>query len=245
LGSQADQKKSSARWLKVLGGQGLSLSPYFSINCALLSAETIERLLFGYADGEKIHETLAGLRQVAFLVGTAFLDEVNTLPKGVENKFLRLLASPYEGMMYKDQDAMAPSIKVEGLNVLYVFASNARPEELIENYGLNSAFIGRIRQNYFEIPPLRERPEDIALALSCMFQKRSEDSPTIIKWKRIDLNAFRFLCTLPWEDNLRGLQGFVDALSLQRQIRGTVDEEEIQFEEVIECAVRRNLISSR
>jgi DNA-binding NtrC family response regulator len=170
------------------------------------------------------------------------MDEVNTLPQGMENKLLRLLADPYEGMMYVKRRDVAPTVKVSGLNVLYIFASNKTPDELIAK-GFNSAVVERIRQYYFRIPPLCERPEDIALALSIIFHRKGNDNS--IQWKKIDIKAFRFLCMLPWPDNFRGLEGFVDGLATQRQMRGMQEDPEISFEEVIECAVRRNLIAGR
>ena len=100
---------------------------YFAFNCALLGEANMERMLFGCVEDEK----LEGLRRIAFLVSTAFLDEINTLPKGVENKFLRLLASPYEAIIHEKADSRTPTKKIEGLNILYIFASNKKPEELI------------------------------------------------------------------------------------------------------------------
>lgn len=223
-------------WLKNWWREFFEIS-YFSMNCALLTERNMERLLFGCKEEER----LVGLRQTGFIIGTAFLDEVNTLPKGVENRFLRLLEKPYEAIFHLKQDSIVPTEKISGLNVLYVFASNKRPEELIEA-GFNSAFIGRIRQHYFEIPPLRERPADIALAFSTLLHAKKKESPEL-KWERISHEGLRFVCMLPWVDNLRGLKGFVEALALERMMRG-IQAEEISFEEIVECVVNRNLITT-
>lgn len=229
----SDWKWKQAEWWKLL----FEFS-YFSVNCALLTEGSLERILFGFRD----EDGLSGLRQIGFLAGTAFLDEVNTLPKGIENRLLRLLESPYEALFHKREDSVAPRQRISGLNVLFVFASNKTPEELID-LGYNSAFIGRIRQYYFEIPPLKERPEDIALAFSTMLHKKYEEDHTLA-WERVSLEAFRFVCMLPWTDNFRGLQGFVEALAVERRMR-RISTKEISFEEIIECAVKHDLLTGR
>lgn len=204
---------------------------FFVINCSLLDKENFSRLLFG-----TVKKPGSILRASAYS-GTCFFDEFNTLPKRLENHLLRLLVDPYEAWIYEDENYKSQRL-VRGFNCVFVFASNKRPEELIKE-GYNPAVISRITQYYFEVPPLRERKEDMLLSLIQQLSDKKDAG-----WEKIGETALRFLCMLRWEGNYRTLKGFVNDLFNNRRQR-SIENKEITFKEVVECAVRRKLIGEQ
>jgi len=143
------------------------------------------------------------LLRAACCGGTVFLDEFNTLTDRDANLLLRPLEDPYQ-IEIRELPATVH------LNVLLVLGSNKRPEELIAQ-GWNEAVLSRVAKpgQYFEIPPLRDRRVDIAVATAYYLETQEQ------RWKdpsgagQVDLfevDAFRFLCSLDLaEGNYRQL----------------------------------------
>jgi len=135
------------------------------------------------------------------------------------------------------------------LNIQTIFASNKQLSEL-KDIGFNEAIIYRICQNYFEIPPLRERKEDIAIFINYYIWKNNykiendkiSQDPDKGCIKYIDLKGLRLLCELKWSDNYRGVKGFINDLLSDRK-RRRIHTHEISFEEIFECIKRRKLLS--
>lgn len=202
---------------------------FFTINCPLLTRDNFSKLVFG-----TLQEPDGVLKATAY-TGTCFFDEFNTLEKGLANNFLRLLAKPYESLVFESKDKDSDERLIKNFNCVYVFASNKTPDKLIAE-GFNEAVISRVSQYYFEVPPLRQRTEDMLLAFINGLTKKED-----IGWKKIEPTALRFLCLLHWEGNFRALDGFVNDLYNERRHRG-IDAELVTFQELVECAVRRKLI---
>ncbi|MBI5092456.1 MAG: sigma 54-interacting transcriptional regulator [Candidatus Hydrogenedentes bacterium] len=214
------------------------LSNYFTLNMAALTDE--ERFmaeLFGsYSEEDKIKK--AGRCFMAHaLSGTVFLDELNTLPtKDQANSFLRLLEKPFE--MEIPGRSSGP---IRDANMFIVFASNKTREELIEA-GFNEAVVYRITKTRIHIPPLRERPADIAVFVNARVRKHNERRCKAGKVKeqirKIDIQAMRLLCELRWPDNYRGVQGLMDDISGDRIQRG-IEHPELTFDEILRGLRRR------
>lgn len=207
---------------------------FFTVNCSLLNRGNFQRLLFG---SKKRPEGVlkAGLRS-----GACFFDEFNTIDKTVENNFLRLLEDPYEGLVYEKESKDSTETAIKKLKCVYIFASNKSPDEMIEE-GHNSAVISRIAQYTFRILPLRERKEDLLLAFIKQLGKLSKQPGDEVAWEKVDRNALSFIAMLPWTDNFRALNGFVNDLFNDRRKR-MITNKVISLQEVIECAIRRNIL---
>ena len=219
---EAEEKKEEIKNKETKDG-------FFIINCPLLTRDNFSKLVFGTLNKPN------GVLKATAYAGTCFFDEFNTLEKGLANNFLRLLAKPYESLVFESEDKDSDERLIKNFNCVYVFASNKTPDELIDE-GFNEAVISRISQYYFEVPPLRQRTEDMLLAFINGLTKKED-----VGWKKIEPTALRFLCLLPWEGNFRTLAGFVDDLYNERRHRG-ISAELMTFQEVVECAVRRKLI---
>lgn len=194
---------------------------YFTLNMATLTNErNFLKALFDKNVGRCFLAHAVG--------GTVFLDEFNTLPiKEHANVFLRLLEKPYE--MEIPYQTGGP---LQDVNMLTIIASNKSRDELIEA-GFNEAVVYRVTKNQFRIPPLRERPADIAVFVNNVVRKYNERyKKNNILIRRIDMKAMRLICELRWSNNYRGIQGLMDDVLGDRIQRG-IEYQELTFEDVL------------
>jgi DNA-binding NtrC family response regulator len=122
------------------------------------------------------------------------------------------------------------------IKLLVVIASNYTPDQLIEK-GFNPAIVFRITKNYFHVPPLRQRKEDIAVFINHLLSKVAKD----YKLKRIDPHGMRLLCELPWPDNYRGVKGLIDHILFKRRQK-EIEHPEITYDEVLQAITERDVM---
>ncbi len=207
---------------------------FFPCHAGLLDLNNIDEILFG--NEERISPHAGYFLKAHFFGGTVFIDEINTLrDRSLANVFLRVMADPYE---------IVPLGRLEPIriNVLTIFSSNEKPYELKKS-GVNHAVITRITKNYFEIMPLRERKEDIALLINHLIDNYNQELINENeKIRLIEISGLKLLCELKWDNNYRGVQGFVDNLLLNRRQK-KIKSDIVSFEEIIECIKRREIMS--
>ena len=218
---------------------------YRNINAATLDSDSFSKIIFGEKIfSEKISQPaiLGELEICSVLGGTLFLDEIDKLDSKLANQLLKVLESPYFFQRHGEK-------KDRQANLLIVFASNKRLEEFTHDT-FSSAFIYRIGRNYFEIPPLRTRREDIALFIANSISKNNKEnkvkktSGEYKEIKSIDLRGLRLLCELPWLNNYRGLDSFIRTLFMEREIRH-INSSEISFDEIISIVRKLELLKKK
>jgi hypothetical protein len=204
---------------------------YIPLNCAILdNKEVFKQELFGNYNKEDKLGLIPFLNEVA---GTLFLDEFNTMPNPLmANEFLRVFEDPYEVYIPGRESPIRP------IKLLVIIASNLTGDQLIEK-GFNPAIVFRITKNYFCVPALRERKEDIAVFVNYLFSKAA--SHFAYKLKRIDPHAMRLLCELPWPDNYRGVNGLVDHILFKRR-QAEIKHDEITYDEVLKAITERDVM---
>jgi two-component system, NtrC family, response regulator AtoC len=130
--------------------------PFIEINCAALPRDLIESELFGHEKGAftDAKERRQGLVQAAD-GGTLFLDEVGELPLAAQAKLLKVL----------EDQVIRPvgSVRDRKVNVRFVAATNADIEDRVANGEFRRDLMFRLAGIRIEIPPLRERGDDITL----------------------------------------------------------------------------------
>jgi len=128
--------------------------PFVTINCAALPETLLESELFGYEAGAFTGATKrkAGLFETAH-TGTVFLDEIGDLPLSLQAKLLRVLQSSEITHLGGRE-----SIKVD---FRLITATNRNLEEMISGQAFRSDLYYRINIFPIQLPPLRERKEDI------------------------------------------------------------------------------------
>lgn len=178
---------------------------YIAVNCGAIPEGTIDSELFGHEKGSftGAHEMRKGYFEVAD-GGTIFLDEVAELPLPTQARLLRVLES---GEFLK-----VGSSKVQKTNVRIVAATNVKIPEAIKKNKFREDLFYRLNTVPIEIPPLRERKEDIHL----LFRKFSSDFADKYKMPSARLSdaAKTLLVKYRWPGNIRQLKNVTEQLSV-------------------------------
>ena len=168
---------------------------FVDVNCAALPEHLVESELFGYEKGafSGADATKPGLFELADH-GTIFLDEIGELDIKVQAKLLRVL----DGVPYY---RLGGSRKV-GVNVRVIAATNRNLEEEVATGRFRSDLYHRLTQFQLNVPPLRDRAEDID-ALADHFLKKH--CPT----SHFSEDALQALRQYPWPGNVRELKNMI------------------------------------
>ena len=183
---------------------------YIAVNCGAIPDGTIDSELFGHEKGAFTGATSnrSGYFEVAD-GGTIFLDEVGELPLSTQVRLLRILES---GEYIK-----VGSSKVDKTNVRIVAATNSNMDDAIRSGKFREDLFYRLSTIIINIPPLRERKEDIPI----LFRKFASDfaqkynMPTL----RLDEKAEELLCQNEWRGNIRQLRNIAEQMSILEKER--------------------------
>ncbi len=172
--------------------------PFHTVNCSALSESLIESELFGHVKGSF---TSADRNKTGFFEectnGILFLDEVTNLSPIAQAKILRAIEN-------KEIQVVGGNLKK--VNTRLIFASNADMSKLADQKTLRRDLFYRIEGNIVELPPLREREEDILLLISYFFTSYSPQYSVI---DNLDLPALKGdLLSYSWPGNIRELRNF-------------------------------------
>jgi two-component system nitrogen regulation response regulator NtrX len=176
---------------------------FVQVNCAAIPEELIESELFGH---EKGSFTGATEKQIGKFEqadrGTIFLDEVGDMSSKTQAKVLRVLQ---EGEV--ERLGSARTIKVD---VRVIAATNKNLEEEIEKGHFREDLYFRLAVIPIYVPPLRERPEDIAPLVRHYMDYFSRENN--VRPKRITQAALDLLQRHRWKGNIRELRNTVERL---------------------------------
>ena len=178
--------------------------PFVAVNCGALPGELVESELFGYADGAfsgARREGSCGKFQAAD-GGTIFLDEIGELPLAAQTALLRVLQ---EGEITR-VGGTAP----KPVDVRVIAATNRDLRAALAEGSLRRDLYYRLNVLTLELPPLRERREDIPL----LARRFLETSSTAMRKRGLTLDAevITALQGYVWPGNVRELQNVVARL---------------------------------
>ena len=169
------------------------------VNCAAIPETLLEAELFGYARGAftGAMQSYAGRIQTA-QGGTLFLDEIGEMPLSLQPKLLRFLEQ-------KELQRLG-SAEVVRVDARVISATNAHLPTLVREGRFREDLYYRLCAFPIDIPPLRERTEDIAQLAAHFLAKFSAPltAPTF------GAEALRLLKTQPWAGNIRELQNVIE-----------------------------------
>ena len=170
-----------------------------AVNCAALPRELVESELFGYERGA--HSTAkdrkAGLIEAADR-GTLFLDELAEMPLDVQSKLLRFL---------QDRKYMPiGSTRLETADVR-IIAASSRVTGIGGDPAIQDALMGRLGAQPIQLPPLRDRMEDLGRLVAYFLGAVGSDRP-------IEPEAFQALFLYHWPHNIRELQKVITEAEL-------------------------------
>ncbi len=181
--------------------------PLVEVNCAAIPGNLFESELFGHEKGSFTGATASRKgRFEAARGGTLFLDEVGELPLSLQAKLLRALQE-------KRISRVGSSREID-VDVRVVAATNRNLRELVANGSFREDLYYRLNVFEVELPPLRQRKEDIPLLADFFLQKCS---PVEMQF---DADAMSYLIKYPFPGNVRELEHLVQRLSTL--VRGQV-----------------------
>lgn len=180
-----------------------SAAPFLAVNCAAIPDTLIESELFGHAKGAFTGATAT--RQGFFVAadeGTLFLDEVAELSPIAQAKLLRVLQDQLVQAVGADQPRR--------VDVRVIAATNKNLEDLAREGKFREDLFFRLHVLPIELPPLRERGEDVVLLLRHFLAEAAEQvgGPA----PRPTEAAVEALRRYPWPGNVRELQNLAQRL---------------------------------
>jgi DNA-binding NtrC family response regulator len=173
--------------------------PFLAINCGAIPANLIEAELFGYERGSftganRMHR---GYFERAH-DGTLLLDEITEMTPELQVKLLRVLETGTFTRVGGDQD-MTVRVRV-------IAATNRQPQAAVADGQLREDLMYRLSVFPIELPPLRERGEDIELLARHFLDVLNQEHDTE---KRLSEEAVRILNSHSWPGNVRELQNVI------------------------------------
>jgi len=175
--------------------------PFIAINCAAIPSALLEGMLFGTVKGSFTGaENKKGLFEEAHR-GTVLLDEINSMEPYLQSKLLRVLQDGY----------IRPvgSNKIIDIDVRVIATLNEEPEALIKEGKLRKDLYYRLSVMRIDVPPLRERKEDIELLVKYFINHYNSLLSKNIKVLSKDMME-RFL-EYGWPGNIRELKNTLEA----------------------------------
>jgi two-component system nitrogen regulation response regulator NtrX len=177
--------------------------PFVEVNCAAIPDELIESELFGHERGAFTGATTK--RRGKFELGdggTIFLDEVGDMSLKTQAKVLRVLQ--------EQTFERVGGTETMSVDVRVIAASNKSLEEEIQKGNFREDLFYRLNVIPFEVPPLRERKEDIPLLASHFLRLFSQEYGK--REKRLSPSAMTLLVQYPWPGNVRELRNVIERL---------------------------------
>jgi DNA-binding NtrC family response regulator len=171
-----------------------------SINCASVPKDLFEAELFGYERGAFTGAEKAKKGYFEFANNNSFfLDEISQLPLEVQAKLLRVIS---EGEIQKLGG------KINKINTRIISASNQNLEEMSEAGSFRKDLLYRLNTLHLQIPPLRNRIEDIPMLADFFISEFC--SRNYIPPKALSVAAKAWLCEQKWEGNVRELKNTIE-----------------------------------
>jgi len=180
-------------------GSGRSKEPFIAINCAAIPSELLESELFGHVKGAftgAVRDRSGKFEQADG--GTLFLDEVGELPLELQPKLLRVL---------QEMEVEPVGGRPRQINVRVIAATNLDVDSALEEGSLREDLYYRLAVIEIELPPLRQRHEDIPLLVRHFLDKYAAG-------RRIEVKdaCLQAMVAYAWPGNVRELQNAVERM---------------------------------
>lgn len=175
--------------------------PFTAVNCAAIPENLIESELFGYEQGAFTGATSRSIGLFeATNGGTIFLDEVGDLPALTQSKILRILQDR-EIRRLGSRDSIKANVRI-------LAATNKDLEKEILNRNFREDLYYRLKVITIELPPLRERKEDLPELVNFFISKYDQEFGKRVKG--IEESALTLLREYHWPGNIRQLESVVE-----------------------------------
>lgn len=198
--------------------------PLVAINCAALPEGLLESEMFGHCKGAFTGAVRdkPGLLETAN-GGTLFLDEIIEMSTPIQAKLLRVIQ---DGVVRRVGSETTDAV----VNVRFIAATNRDPEEALKAGTLREDLYYRVRVVPIHVPPLRERPEDIALLANHFlvhYWRHHRENGTPMP--KLTEPAIRTLRAHPWRGNVRELQNVMEHAVVLQEPGAEIQPADIPF----------------
>jgi DNA-binding NtrC family response regulator len=175
---------------------------FVKVHCAALTETLLESELFGHEKGSFTGAVARrrGRFELAHM-GTIFLDEIGEINQSIQIKILRVLQE-------KKFERVGGEETIE-VDTRIIAATNRNLKEAIRSGNFREDLFYRLNVVNIEIPPLRERKEDIPLLIAAFIKEIAEENQKVIEG--IDSRAAAALYNHPWPGNVRELRNCIES----------------------------------
>jgi transcriptional regulator with PAS, ATPase and Fis domain len=222
-GESGTGKELIARTIHEQGSGGLR--PFIAVNCGALPANLVESELFGHEKGAFTGALVKKIGKVELANGgTLFLDEIATTPFDVQIKLLRFL-----------QERTITRVggnSVIRLNMRVIAATNVDLKEAIRRGEFREDLYYRLNVVPIEVPPLRDRGDDIIKLTKYFLHKYSLQYSKRIR--HISSEALLTLCDYKWPGNVRELKNLIERIVVLSTCEGPIRKEDLPME-ILSC----------
>lgn len=174
---------------------------FVQVNCAAIPPELLESELFGYVDGAFTGAKKGGMKGKFEWAqnGTIFLDEIGDMPLTLQTKILRVLQE-------KEFQPIGSSRTIH-LNTKIIAATNQNIEKLVSEGKFREDLYYRLNIIRLDIPPLRERLDDLPDIIQAIIQRLSQNGFYI---RGVTHSALTQLMKHTWPGNVRELNNVLE-----------------------------------
>ena len=178
--------------------------PFIPVNCGAIPSELLESELFGHEKGAftGAFNSRKGRFELAE-GGTLFLDEIGDMPLEMQVKLLRVLQErTFERV---------GATKMQRCDVRIIAATHQQLEQKVEDGSFRIDLFYRLNVFPIDVPPLRERTEDIPALAARFIQQFEEEQRDSV---RLMPDTLEHLCDYNWPGNIRELANLVERLTI-------------------------------
>jgi len=177
--------------------------PFIAVNCSALAETLLESELFGHEKGA--FSGAVTMKKGRFELadrGTLFLDEIGELSMNLQVKLLRVLQE-------KNFERVG-GVNSVSVDIRVVAATNKKLKEEMKAGRFREDLFYRLNVLFIEMPPLRQRPEDIRLLVEHFLTKYADERKSGVAVTEIDQEAERLFYEYEWPGNVRELENVVE-----------------------------------
>jgi DNA-binding NtrC family response regulator len=231
-GESGTGKEIVARMLHSLSSR--KSDPFVKVNCAAIPRELLEAELFGYEKGAftGAHKTKPGRFEMANK-GTIFLDEIGDMPLELQSKLLQVLEQ-YEFIR-------VGGVKTIRVDTRIVCATNRDLEKALQDGTIREDLFYRLNEVTLNLPPLRERREDITLLTEHFLQKYYAAYNK--KYRPLSSVAVELIHNFDWPGNVRQLENIIKQIVVREEEEVVLDTIKRQSGRTSSPSVSSNLNS--
>ncbi|XWX61500.1 sigma 54-interacting transcriptional regulator [Desulfitobacterium sp. AusDCA] len=176
--------------------------PFIKINCAAVPENLLESELFGYAEGAFTGARKGGKPGKFELAdkGTIFLDEIGDMPLSMQAKLLRTIQE-------REVERLGGTQPIK-IDVRIIAATNRDLHQMVIEHKFRLDLYYRLNVVSIELPPLRERGEDLELLTDALIERINHRLGTLIEG--VSEDSFTYLHSYNWPGNIRELENILE-----------------------------------